>query len=155
MTIVTHIVTTATIVSVSVPKNSIDPQTIIALSILINCLIDLDHIYAVLKQPQFFLQEGTKQIWHKARTSFHELFGVMLWSSIALLVSLFNVTLGLCIGLIAITHLAEDFIIGRSYPFAPFKNDEMFLFQLRTRQKVIFETSLILLSIFVWIISHQ
>jgi len=105
--------------------------------------LDLDHLPYVIKNFRSlirYLRFGSV-----SRTRSHEIFGLLIISSIIFFISFFykNIIILQVILLCIMLHYAIDFMIGYSRPFNPYSNQEVFLkFYSSARQRVLLEMTL-------------
>jgi len=111
-------------------------------------LLDLDHLYYILKDYKKFKKPiGTL---HEARSPLHEVAGIGIISITSLIISFWNPTLAIAIGISISVHILEDMIMGISRPYYPLNKDQIKFFNFTFNQKVLIELSVLIISIFLW-----
>jgi len=114
-------------------------------------VIDLDHLPYIFKNYRAmirYLRFGSA-----SRTRSHEIFGMVVISSIVFFISFFykNLLVLQVILLCIMLHYAIDFLMGYSRPFNPYSNQEVFLkFYSSARQRVMIEMSLTIMAVIVF-----
>ncbi len=114
-------------------------------------IIDLDHIFFLIKDKKTYQKEGYLGNLYKARSVFHELVGFATIGAISLGVSFFDTKMAYVIGVSAMIHLAEDVIMGISFPFNPIDKMKISLLPQRREIKILVDIAVILLFGFLWI----
>jgi hypothetical protein len=85
-------------------------------------ILDLDHLFYAIRDRDMYRALGYRGNLHRARSIFHELFGLLTAGVLAGLLFLVDQRLARVV-LIAITvHLTQDWLLGQSSPFAPVDN---------------------------------
>lgn len=114
-------------------------------------VLDLDHVYYFIRDWKYYRKNGFVGTMHHARSVLHELIGFTGISAIALLLSFMNLKLALVIGIPVMIHIAEDIIMGKSMPLAPFDNTEIQVIPGNMRLKILIDIVVILIFSFLWI----
>ena len=115
-------------------------------------LIDLTHIPYLLKKKSRVMEE---RFGSESRTRFHEIYGLAVFSFILCLAFFFFdlafvSTAALCL----LLHFSVDFISGKSMPFYPYSDTEVFLglMPYGYRNKIAFEVlSTLILGVLFWL----
>ena len=89
---------------------------------------------------------------HHARSFFHELFGLFIIGASSSLLFLVDQRLAQVIFIAFTLHLVEDWLMGRSSPFAPLDMTSVRFFSPTLRQKVIIDLFILALSGAAWIL---
>jgi len=117
--------------------------------LIFSVLIDLDHIIYIssVKGDLFRQKFGSG-----SRSRFHELYGLTLLSLGISILSVHDLILMQVIGLSIILHYASDFLSGKTRPFYPFSEKEVFLHICPQKYRLHAEIVLtILLGVMVWL----
>lgn len=129
-----------------------DVRNYIIIIFIFSILIDIDHLQYLLKVGRGVIK---KRFGSEARTRFHEIYGLVLFSAVACAFYFFVEGQILLITITClISHLAIDFMTGRSVPFNPYSKKEVFLHMSPCgyRNKVLFEAfSTVLLGVLFWL----
>lgn len=124
-------------------------------SLAFSGMLDLDHVYYLIRDRKMYQKKGLVGQLHHARSPLHELPGLILWGVIALVVRSFDQTLASIFFLSILIHLCEDFLAGIAFPFSPFDKTEMALFKHTKMDKVIINTLVIIVSGVLWVLYLQ
>jgi LexA-binding, inner membrane-associated putative hydrolase len=122
------------------------------MAILFSGIVDLDHLYFIVRDFKHYQKHGFSGQLHHARSIYHELLGVMIWSVVTLFIYFFDKTLASLFFISIMVHLSQDFLTGTSMPFSPFDNKEMKLFKFTFKNKVIINIIIVVLSIILWLL---
>ncbi len=124
----------------------------LAVVFVFSVLIDITHLPYLLRMRGDVVKE---RFGSKSRTRFHEMYGLTIFSAIVCLLFLvFDQILTGIIAMCIVLHFAIDFLTGKSMPFYPYSEKEVFLhiFPYGYREKVIFEIfSTVLLGVLFWL----
>ncbi len=124
-------------------------------SLAFSGLLDLDHIYYLIRDRKMYQEKGLVGQLHHARSPLHELPGVILLGVIALVIHTFDQTLSSIFFLSVLIHLSEDFFAGIAFPFNPFDKTEMALFKHTKMGKLIINALVIIVSGVIWVLYLQ
>jgi len=92
--------------------------------------LDLDHIPAyIMNKKKYHKVAGT--LW---RTRLHELYGLILFSFIILIVWFFNHLLAQILAVGIIMHYIIDFLTGETRPFYPYSKEKIQIFFIKNKQ---------------------
>jgi hypothetical protein len=150
MTTIAHMVS-ASYIAVRVANVAPTELDYIVLSLVSAGVVDLDHIYLIIRDRKFYRKEGYSKHLHKARSSFHELFGFFMLGLLMLVVSFFDQKLALVLGLPAMLHLIQDMLAGISIPFGPIDKTEISLVRQNIKIKVILDVTVLFIFGILWI----
>lgn len=112
-------------------------------------ILDLDHIIAYKLNKD----KGVISIGALRRTRMHELYGLIVFSIIVLIIWFFNKTLAQILGLGMLMHYSIDFVFGESRPFYPYSNEKIQIFFTNNKKlKIIIEIFLffIFIALVIW-----
>lgn len=123
----------------------------ILMALISGGILDLDHIYSLVKDRKFYKKNGYSGNLHKARSPFHELFGFFIVGLLTFIMSFFNLKLALVLGLPFMVHSVEDVLMGRSMPFNPIDKTEIHLLPQKKFIKALTDISVIFIFGFLWI----
>lgn len=131
----------------------IDPSQIqyLTAALVFSGVLDIDHIFSVVKDRKMYRKNGYSGNLHKARSIFHELIGFAVMGVIVLAASFIDVKMAYVIGVSGMVHLAEDVIVGISVPFNPLDKTEISLLPQRKGVKIILDVFTIIIFGFLWI----
>ena len=113
-------------------------------------ILDLDHVVLVIRDRAIYRQLGYRGQLHRARSAFHELFGLLLAGVLSALVFLVDPKLGLVVFIAFAVHVVQDWVLGKSYPLAPVEDTEVQFFSLTFGQKVLVDVVLLILFGGLW-----
>lgn len=138
---------------IALASGNIDPsQTHYVVAAVVSAgILDLDHLFSVIKDRKMYKEKGYFGNLHNARTMMHELIGFACIGAVALIVSLFDPKMGYVIGVAAMVHSAEDMLMGAFVPFNPIDRTKISLISQRKSIKVIVDVCMLLLFGFLWI----
>ncbi|RJR27094.1 hypothetical protein C4561_02920 [candidate division WWE3 bacterium] len=150
MTTVAHIVSASyiTLKVANVAPNELD---YIATSLISAGILDLDHLFFLIRDRKIFKKVGFSGHLHKARSPIHELLGFLIIGVVMLAVSFFNPKLALVLGLPAMIHLIEDLLVGISLPFSPVDKTEIQLIPQKKTIKIFLDVTVIIIFAILWI----
>ncbi|EKD55953.1 MAG: hypothetical protein ACD_58C00329G0003 [uncultured bacterium] len=114
-------------------------------------VLDLDHLYYLVRDRRLYLKQGLAGNMHKARSLAHELMGMLIVSVICGLIYFWNIKLATVIFLAFLVHTAEDMIMGKSMPFIPFDKTELQFFRPSLKQKTAVDVVVIIVCLLLWI----
>ncbi len=124
-------------------------------ALIFSGMLDLDHLYYLIRDRKKFAKTGYVGHLHHARSPLHELPGIILWGIIALILRFFDQTLATIFFLSILIHLCEDFFAGIAFPFNPFDKTEMALFKHSKIDKIIINSVVIIISGVIWVLYLQ
>ncbi len=126
-----------------------NPLNYIGYVLIFSTAIDIDHIPYILNVKKGLLQ---RKFGSNSRSRFHEIYGLTLFSFAASVIYIFNPIIAEIIFLSLILHYAADFLLGKTRPFYPFSEKEVFLNLCPQKYKMHFEIiSTIVLIVIVWL----
>lgn len=114
--------------------------------------LDLDHVFFVIRDRAMYRRLGYRGQLHQARSLFHEMFGLGLAGLAAALLFLLDPKLALVVFIAFAIHVAEDWVMGKSYPLTPVDNTEVRFFSLTFRQKILVDAVVLLVFGGLWIL---
>ena len=119
---------------------------------IFSVLIDLTHLPYMLKKKERVVHD---RLGSESRTRFHEMYGLILFSFILCIAFFFfDLAFVSISALCLVLHFSLDFMSGRSMPFYPYWNKEVFLGMLPYgyRNKLMFEiVSTLILGVLFWL----
>ena len=126
-------------------------ETAYVLTALISAsALDADHLFFLIRDRTAYRESGFQGHLHRARSIFHELPGLLSVGLLSAFLYLANPKLGQVIFIAFAVHVAEDWLLGRSYPLSPIDTTEMQFFSLTFRQKVLLDGLALLLFGALW-----
>jgi len=149
MNTITH-VTSASLIALTAANVKSDETHYIYLALISAGIIDIDHLVLYFRKRPFFKQNSFTKNLHHARSSLHELPGIIFFASLFFVVSLFNLKLALILFLPIFIHLIQDYLVGISYPFYPLDKQEVRLTKHSTKTAYIMNIVIILISGILW-----
>lgn len=114
-------------------------------------VLDLDHVYYIVKDWNYFRKNGPFGTLHRARSVFHELIGFTFVSVIMFTCSFVNLKLALVLGVPAMIHIMQDLIMGKSFPLAPFDVTEIHVIRQNLQLKIAVDILICAFFSFLWI----
>lgn len=150
MTTIAHVLS-ASYISLKVANVTPVETDLLAISLLSAGILDLDHLFYIVKDHKFYKKSGYGGNLHKARSFLHELPGLFFSGVIMFVVSFFNTKLALVLGLPFMIHLIEDMLMGISIPFSPIDKTEIHLIKQQRSIKIIVDILVIIIFGFLWI----
>jgi len=99
-----------------------------------------------------YRREGFAGNLHNARSSFHELLGLLTAGVVAGGLSFFDARLASVVLIAFTVHLLEDWFLGRTIPFAPLDQTLVQYFSLTQKQKVLIDILILAISGGAWIL---
>ncbi len=122
----------------------------LAVFLIASSVLDLDHLVPLLRDTKLGITEKFKPRGAGWRTRWHELYGLVVLSLVAIAVWAFNHQLGEIIALAFTAHLAVDFLTGESRPFFPYSDTRVRIFfkknnKTRTAIEILLASALLLL----------
>lgn len=153
MTTIAHTISASYIAYVAFAGTTVPLNTNLLLaSILPAALLDLDHLYYALKFPKEFKTWQTSGQLHKARSFLHEILGVTVILTCAIIASFFFDQILVQAAFLSYTiHVIEDMIMGISVPLKGINSSEMHLFHFTFKQKAAVDLVTILIFGGLWI----
>lgn len=113
-------------------------------------ILDLDHIFPLIRDRALYKKHGYAGQLHKARGMVHELPGFALIGIFVLAYSFIDVTMAYVIGVSFLVHLVQDVIMGISMPFSPIDKTEIHLLPQEKHFKIIVDIATLLIFGFLW-----
>lgn len=114
-------------------------------------ILDIDHIFYLVRDWKFYRAKGFVGTLHNARSFFHELAGLTILGIVMLAISFFNIKLALVIGVPFTLHIAVDMILGKSAPLMPFDKTQIQVTNLSMKAKTIIDVITIITFSLLWI----
>ena len=114
-------------------------------------IADLDHVWPVIRDWKFYRQHGLRGNLHGARSRFHEMYGLLAAGIVGALLFPLDARLGMVVFTAYAVHLAQDFVLGRSMPFAPYDRTPVQMFAVPFRVKAAVDVAVILASAVLWL----
>lgn len=121
------------------------------LSLISGGILDVDHLWSLVKDRDFYKKNGYSGNLHRARSVFHELIGLFFAGLVMLIVSFFNPKLALVLGLPFMIHLVEDILMGVSAPFIPIDKTKIQLLPQKKTVKIVMDLLVTLIFGILWI----
>ena len=109
-------------------------------------VLDVDHIFFIIRDRAMYQRLGYRGQLHRARSVFHELFGLLAVGALSTLLFFVDPTLARVVFIAFAVHVTQDWVLGKSYPLAPVDNTEMQFFSLSFKHKVLID--IITLTVF-------
>lgn len=121
------------------------------IAIVAAAIADADHIWPVLRDWKFYRENGFRGNLHGARSPLHELFGLATAGAAGTMLWFADPRLAFIVFAAYAIHLAQDFVLGRSVPFAPFERTPVQMFAASFRVKAAADVLTILISGGLWL----
>jgi membrane-bound metal-dependent hydrolase YbcI (DUF457 family) len=115
-------------------------------------ILDLDHLIPLIRDRKAYQQQAREGNLHRARSVFHELFGLLVAGALSGLLLFVDRKLACVLFVAYAVHVAEDWMIGRSKPLSPIDNTEIQLFSPSLKQKIIIDIVLVVTFGVLWIL---
>lgn len=113
-------------------------------------VLDMDHVFFMIRDRDLYRQVGYPGQLHRARSAFHELFGLLAAGVVSALLFRADPTLARVVFIAFAVHVAQDWVLGKSSPLAPVDSTEMRFSSLTTRQKVIVDVITLIIFGGLW-----
>ncbi|MBI3384829.1 metal-dependent hydrolase [Candidatus Gottesmanbacteria bacterium] len=149
MTILSHILS-GSLIALTSAKIAPTETGFVAIALISSAVLDLDHLYYLVRDRKFYQENGFRGKLHKARSPFHELLGVLLVGMLSFFLYFFNPKAAYLIFVAFLIHLTEDILVGKSLPFNPVSKAEINLLPQKMSLKIKLEAITLLLFIFLW-----
>jgi hypothetical protein len=114
-------------------------------------VLDLDHVILLIRDQARFRRHGYQGNLHHARSVLHELLGLCLAGALAAGLYAFNPKLALVIFIAFAIHLAQDWLVGKSFPLSPIDKTEIRFFAPTIAHKVILDVAVVVAFGGLWI----
>jgi len=150
MVTLTHIISASYIGARAAGVSPTETNYII-LTFLSAGILDIDHVYYLIKNRAFYKSKGYKGNLHNARSFLHELPGFLVTGIIMLMISLFNYKLALLMGIPMMIHLAQDLLAGVSIPFSPVDKTQITLIPQKTSYRIALDVVFLVTFSILWI----
>jgi len=123
----------------------------IAAAVVAATVVDLDHLFYVVKDRHEYRRNGLVGFLHNARSSAHELMGFVAAGSLATLIFPFDPKLSCIIFTAFGLHVLQDWFLGKSQPLFPLDLTVVQFFSLNLKQKTVVEAVLLVTFSLLWI----
>jgi hypothetical protein len=124
----------------------------VAVALVASIAIDLDHLDFVFRSRATFDRRiGYTGQLHNGRSPLHELPGLFILGVACALIYPLDATLAAVIFIAFAVHLAQDWVLGVTHPFAPFDRTSIHFFTLDLRQKIVVDLAVMAASGALWI----
>ncbi len=150
MFILTHVLS-GSLIALTAAKIAPTETGIITTALISSAVLDLDHIYYLIRDRKFYQEKGFRGKLHKARSPLHELLGVLIVGFFTFFLYFFNPPMAYVIFVAFLIHLTEDILVGKSIPFNPVSKTEISLLPQKMSLKIKIDGVVLLLFIFLWI----
>jgi hypothetical protein len=114
-------------------------------------ILDLDHLVYAIRDRDMYRAMGYRGNLHRARSIFHELFGLLTAGVLAGLLFLVDPRLARVVFVAFTVHLTQDWLLGQSSPFAPVDDTPIRFFSPTFREKVMIDLVILAVSGVLWI----
>jgi hypothetical protein len=114
-------------------------------------VLDLDHVILIIRDQARYRRHGYQGNLHHARSVLHELLGLCLVGALAAGVYQFNQKLALVVFIAFAIHLAQDWLVGKSFPLSPIDKTEVRFFAPSYAHKVLLDIAVIAVFGGLWI----
>jgi len=124
----------------------------IAAALIASIAIDADHLpFLIHSCASFDRRTGYTGQLQNSRSPLHELPGLLILGVLCALVYPLDAMLATVVFIAAGVHLAQDWVLGTSHPFAPFDTTCVQFFPLSLRQKSVIDLAVVAASGMLWI----
>ena len=137
---------------IALTVSHVDPsQTGLVTAALVSAsVIDVDHIIYAIKIPRKFINLALQSRQDLARSGLHEMPGLLLVGIISVIIFITDPVLARVIFISAVLHLVQDWVIGKSYPFAPVDRTLVQYFKIGLPVRAIIEIIILIVFIILW-----
>lgn len=142
----------ASIVALTAAQINPDETGYVVAALIAASILDIDHLAYVIRDWQMYRREGFAGNLHNARSSFHELLGLLAAGIVAGGLWFIDTRLASVVLIAFTVHLLEDWFLGRTIPFAPMDQTLVQYFSLRQKQKVLIDILILTISGGAWIL---
>ena len=142
----------ASLVAITFAHVTPNETSYILTALIAASVLDLDHVVYAVRDREMYQRLGYRGNLHNARSIFHELFGLLTIGVVAGLLFLVDQRLARVVFIAVTFHLAQDWLLGQSSPFAPVDSTAIRFFSLTFRQKVIMDLIILAVSGALWIV---
>ena len=140
----------ASLVALTFARIRPNESSYILVAVIAASIVDVDHLYYAIRDRAMYRRLGWRGNLHHARSLFHELFGLLAVGVLAGLLFLFDPRLARVVFIAFSVHLAQDWLVGQSAPFAPVDRAAIRFFSPTFRQKVMIDVTLLATSGVLW-----
>lgn len=144
--------TSASWIAVTVARVQPHETSYILAALISASILDLDHLIYLIRDRKMYQRLGFKGNLHRARSAFHELFGLLVVGALSGLLFLADRKLACVVFVAYAVHVAQDWMIGKSNPLSPIDNTEVQLFSPPFKQKVIIDVVIVISFGVLWIL---
>ena len=124
----------------------------VAAALVAAVVVDADHLAFVVRSHETFDRRiGYTGQLHNGRSPLHELPGLFLLGILCGMIFPLDATLAAVIFIAFAVHLAQDWVLGATHPFAPFDRTLVQFFKLDLSQKVAIDLLVMAVSGSLWI----
>jgi hypothetical protein len=142
----------ASLIAVAAARVRPEQAPYVAAALVAAVIVDADHLAFVVRSRESFDRRiGYTGQLHNGRSPLHELPGLFLLGFLCALVFPLDATLAAVIFIAFAIHLAQDWVLGETHPFAPFDHTLVRFFTLNLSQKVAIDLLVMAVSGAAWI----
>lgn len=113
--------------------------------------LDLDHVIIIIRDQARFRRYGFQGNLHHARSVLHELLGLCLVGMLSAGLYEFDQKLALVVFIAFAIHLAQDWLVGKSFPLSPVDQTEVRFFAPTYVHKFLLDIAVIAVFGGLWI----
>ena len=142
----------ASLIAVAAARVRPEQTPYVAAALIAAVAVDADHLaFVVRNRAAFDRRIGYTGQLHNSRSPLHELPGLLLLGVLCALIFPLDATLAAVIFIAFAIHLAQDWVLGVTHPFAPFDDTLIRFFTLNLSQKVAIDLLVMAVSGGLWI----
>lgn len=128
-----------------------DETSYVLAALISAAVLDLDHLYYVIRDREMYRQTGFQGQLHHARSAFHELFGLFIVGILSAGLFWVDPTLARIVFVAITIHLAQDWVMGKSTPLTPVDATVTQFFALTFRQKLLADVVILITFGGLWL----
>jgi hypothetical protein len=140
----------ASLVAVTIAHIHPNETSYILAALFSASVLDLDHLYYMVRDRHFYQRFGYRGNLHYARSAAHEMLGLLITGVASGLLFLVDQKLARVVFIALTIHLVQDWVVGNSRPFMPVDSTPVQFFSLTLRHKVIIDIIILMVSGALW-----
>ena len=129
-----------------------DETPYIVAALISASILDVDHLVFMIRDRALYRQVGYQGQLHRARSVFHEMFGLLLAGVVSGVLFLFDRKLAQVVLVAFAVHVVQDWVLGKSHPLNPVDLTAVQFFALTFRQKVTIDILVLIVFGVLWML---
>jgi hypothetical protein len=142
----------ASLIALTFARVTPDETGYVAAALVSASVLDLDHLFYVIRDRELYRRVGFRGRLHQARSPFHELLGLVIVGVLAAGLFWVNATLARLVLVAFTVHLVQDWAMGKASPLAPVDPTITQFFALSFRQKVLADLAILVVFGGLWVL---